>query len=65
LPALRAAVDPTAQGAQYYGPHGLGGSRGYPVVQRYIKAAYDEEMGRRLWDVSVRLTGVDYPQLVG
>ncbi|WP_211765793.1 oxidoreductase [Kutzneria sp. CA-103260] len=63
LPALRAAVDPGAQGGQYYGPHAFGGSRGFPVVQRYIKAAYDQDLAGKLWDVSVQLTDVDYPEL--
>jgi NAD(P)-dependent dehydrogenase (short-subunit alcohol dehydrogenase family) len=65
LPALRAAVDPQAQGGQYYGPHAFGGSRGFPVVQRYIKAAYDQDLAGKLWDVSVKLTDVDYPELAG
>ena len=34
LPTLRAATDPAALGGQYYGPDGLGGTRGYPGGRR-------------------------------
>ncbi|HTI23102.1 MAG TPA: oxidoreductase [Kutzneria sp.] len=63
LPILRAAVDPAAQGGEYYGPNGLGNVRGYPVKQPFLKPAYDKEVGRRLWEVSVELTEVDYAEL--
>jgi NAD(P)-dependent dehydrogenase (short-subunit alcohol dehydrogenase family) len=65
LPILRAAVDPAAQGGEYYGPDGLGNVRGYPVKQPFLKPAYDAEAGRRLWEVSVELTEVDYAELAG
>jgi NAD(P)-dependent dehydrogenase (short-subunit alcohol dehydrogenase family) len=65
LPILRAAVDPAAQGGEYYGPDGLGNVRGYPVKQPFLKPAYDAEVGRRLWEVSVELTEVDYAELAG
>jgi NAD(P)-dependent dehydrogenase (short-subunit alcohol dehydrogenase family) len=63
LPILRAAVDPNAQGGEYYGPNGLANVRGYPVAQPFLKPAYDKEVGRRLWEVSVELTDVDYADL--
>lgn len=31
LPTLRAAVDPLAQGGDYFGPDGFNSFRGYPV----------------------------------
>jgi NAD(P)-dependent dehydrogenase (short-subunit alcohol dehydrogenase family) len=65
LPVLRAAVDPNAQGGEYYGPDGLGNVRGYPVAQKFLKPAYDAEVGRRLWEVSAQLTDVDYAELTG
>jgi NAD(P)-dependent dehydrogenase (short-subunit alcohol dehydrogenase family) len=61
LPTLRAATDPSALGGQYYGPDGLGGSRGYPKVVASSKQSHDEELQRRLWSVSEELTGVTYP----
>jgi hypothetical protein len=60
-PTLRAATDPTAQGGQYYGPDGLGGTRGHPKVVASSKQSHDQDLQRRLWSVSEELTGVTYP----
>lgn len=59
LPTLRAATAPDVQGGDYYGPGGLGEARGFPVKVSSSRAARDAETARRLWDVSVELTGVD------
>lgn len=61
LAPLRAATDPALTGRQYIGPDGLGGIRGNPVVVSSTKASHDAEVQRRLWEESVRLTGVEYP----
>ena len=61
LPTLRAATDPSAQGGQYYGPDGIGETRGYPKVVQSSKQSHDEAIQRRLWAVSEELTGVTYP----
>jgi NAD(P)-dependent dehydrogenase (short-subunit alcohol dehydrogenase family) len=61
LPTLRAATDPSAQGGQYYGPDGLGEQRGHPKVVKSSKKSHDEDVQRRLWEVSEELTGVKYP----
>jgi NAD(P)-dependent dehydrogenase (short-subunit alcohol dehydrogenase family) len=61
LPVLRAATDPGARGGDYYGPRGLAGSRGAPRRVRYARAAYDEQLARRLWRASEELTGVSFP----
>ncbi len=61
LPTLRAATDPTALGGQYYGPDGLGGTRGYPKVVASSRQSYDQGLQERLWTVSEELTGVTYP----
>ena len=63
LPTLRAAVDPGAEGGQYYGPSGLGGLRGYPVVVSSNAASHNSEHARRLWQISEELTGVHYSPL--
>jgi NAD(P)-dependent dehydrogenase (short-subunit alcohol dehydrogenase family) len=63
LPALRAAVDPRVRGGEYYGPHAFGGQRGYPVKERYIRPAYDQQLAKGLWDASAKLTSVDYAEL--
>jgi NAD(P)-dependent dehydrogenase (short-subunit alcohol dehydrogenase family) len=61
LPTVRAATDPSAQGGQYYGPDGIGETRGYPKVVKSSKQSHDEAIQRRLWAVSEELTGVTYP----
>ncbi|MDT7798763.1 MAG: hypothetical protein QOI78_2196 [Actinomycetota bacterium] len=61
LPLLRAATDPGALGGQYYGPDGLGESRGYPKVVASSPQSYDVATQRRLWTVSEELTGVKFP----
>ncbi len=61
LPQLRAATDPAVQGGQYYGPDGLGQSRGYPKIVESSKKSHDADRQRRLWTVSEELTGVTYP----
>ena len=61
LPTLRAATDPAALGGQYYGPDGLGQTRGYPKVVGSSKKSHDTDLQRRLWAVSEELTGVAFP----
>lgn len=61
LPSLRAATDPAVLGGQYYGPDGLGQTRGYPKIVGSSKKSHDAERQRRLWAVSEELTGVVYP----
>jgi NAD(P)-dependent dehydrogenase (short-subunit alcohol dehydrogenase family) len=61
LPLLRAATDPAAAGGEYYGPAGLGQAKGYPVRVSSNAKSRDQAAQRRLWDESVRLTGVTYP----
>lgn len=59
-PSLQAMTDPAAQAGTYYGPQRLGGVSGPSGKARRSKAARDAEAARHLWDVSVKLTGVDY-----
>jgi NAD(P)-dependent dehydrogenase (short-subunit alcohol dehydrogenase family) len=61
LPQLRAATDPAVRGGQYYGPDGLGQTRGYPKIVASSKKSHDADRQRRLWAVSEELTGVTYP----
>src|SRR6201996_1801035 len=61
LPQLRAASDPAVLGGQYYGPDGIGQTRGYPKIVGSSKKSHDAERQRRLWAVSEELTGVTYP----
>jgi hypothetical protein len=61
LPTLRAATDPGAKNAEYYGPGGFAEQRGAPKVVKSSAQSHDEDIQRRLWSVSEELTGVKYP----
>jgi NAD(P)-dependent dehydrogenase (short-subunit alcohol dehydrogenase family) len=56
LPTLFAATQPGLQGGTYVGPDGPGEQRGYPKVVKPNSAARDEDVARRLWEVSEQLT---------
>ena len=62
LPTLRAATDPKIKGGEYYGPSRRFQTVGPPSRQRPSAESRDIEVARRLWDLSVELTGVD-PEL--
>ncbi len=59
LPTLRAATDPAAKGGEYYGPSGWMEIAGPAVRVESNAASHDRETARRLWDLSIELTGVD------
>ncbi|MFE0804464.1 oxidoreductase [Streptomyces sp. NPDC058812] len=61
LPQLYAATDPSAQGGEFIGPDGLAELRGGPARVGLSPAAADAETGRRLWELSERLTDVRFP----
>ncbi len=63
LPTIRAALDPDAQGGQYYGPGGFMEQRGYPVVVQSNDASHNTADAQSLWQVSKELTGVDFGPL--
>lgn len=58
LPTIRAAVDPQAEGGDYYGPDGPREQRGYPVKVTSNEASYNITNAQKLWQVSEQLTGV-------
>ena len=58
-PTLQAATEPAAQSGEYFGPQGIGETRGKSGPARPSDHARDAQLGRRLWDVSVEMTGVD------
>ena len=60
LPTIRAAVDPTVKGGQYFGPDGPREQRGYPVTVESNDASHNEADARQLWHVSEQLTGVQF-----
>jgi NAD(P)-dependent dehydrogenase (short-subunit alcohol dehydrogenase family) len=60
LPTLRAATEADASQGSYYGPGQMFGLKGDPVVIAVPKPAQDEAVARQLWDVSEKLTGVQW-----
>jgi NAD(P)-dependent dehydrogenase (short-subunit alcohol dehydrogenase family) len=58
LPTLRAAVDPSARGGDYYGPAGRFQFAGYPTRVESSARSHAAAAQRRLWEVSEQLTGV-------
>jgi NAD(P)-dependent dehydrogenase (short-subunit alcohol dehydrogenase family) len=60
LPTLYAASAAGVESGDYYGPDGLGELRGHPTKVKVIREGRDPEAGRRLWDISEKLTGVTY-----
>jgi NAD(P)-dependent dehydrogenase (short-subunit alcohol dehydrogenase family) len=60
LPTLRAAVDPTARGGEYYGPDGPGQTSGYPIMVRSNQSSHNESDARQLWVTSEKLTGINF-----
>ena len=61
LPSLYAATMPDVVPGDYFGPAGLGETRGAPTRVAMSAAARDARVGQRLWDVSEDLTGVRFP----
>lgn len=58
-PALQAASAPDVQPGDYYGPQGLGEMRGPSGKARRNRMASNPELSRRLWEVSIQMTGID------
>jgi NAD(P)-dependent dehydrogenase (short-subunit alcohol dehydrogenase family) len=58
LPTLYAATEPGLPGGTYAGPDGVGEQRGHPRPVSPNRAARDEQVARRLWEVSEEMTGV-------
>jgi NAD(P)-dependent dehydrogenase (short-subunit alcohol dehydrogenase family) len=62
LSLLRAATDPEASGGQFYGPANPLQTKGHPKLVRSSARSYDQELARRLWETSEKLTGVSFLQ---
>lgn len=60
LPTLFAATSPAARGGAYYGPDGMGETRGSPSEAKVPPQALDMDFSTRLWTASERLAGVDF-----
>lgn len=57
-PALLAATGDVTPGG-YYGPTGFGGIRGVAGEAKRAPQAEDSVLAKRLWDVSIAMTGID------
>jgi NAD(P)-dependent dehydrogenase (short-subunit alcohol dehydrogenase family) len=60
LPQIRASVDPSVKGGEYYGPVRSSGRKVHPVIAKSNKRSHNMEDARRLWQESERLTGVKW-----
>ncbi|GGK84614.1 oxidoreductase [Sphaerisporangium melleum] len=62
-PAVRAAADPDAPGGAFYGPARdlFPGAARVPREHQVAEIDRDPELGTRLWDLSQKLTGVEFP----
>ena len=58
-PALQAATAPNVKPGGYYGPQQWSGARGPSGFARRTAQSRDAALARRLWDVSVEMTGID------
>lgn len=58
-PALQAATDPAAKGGDYFGSQSMDEMRGPSGPAKRGRHALDPAVGRRLWDISMELTGID------
>lgn len=60
LPTLRAAFDLEAKTGDFFGPEGLFGIKGYPIKVKSNNLSHDENIAKKLWDISEKITGVKY-----
>ena len=58
-PTLAAATAHEAQSGQYFGPSGLMEVKGPARIVRSTTQARDPELAKRLWDLSIEMTGVN------
>lgn len=61
LPSLFAATSPDALPGGFYGPNRMGETRGNVAPAKSDPAALDVDVASRLWTVSERLTGIEFP----
>lgn len=60
LPQLFAATSPDAEHGAYYGPDGFMQMTGWPVKVDSNARSHNEADQARLWEESVKLTGIDF-----
>jgi len=55
-----AALDKTLSGGEYIGPNGFQEYSGKPKIVNSNRISKDEEKARKLWEVSEKLTGINF-----
>jgi NAD(P)-dependent dehydrogenase (short-subunit alcohol dehydrogenase family) len=60
LPTLYAAVGVDVKGSDYYGPSGWREMKGYPKKVESNELSHNQEIAKKLWEVSEELTGVKF-----
>lgn len=60
LPILRAATDIDVKGGEYFGPTKVNEMCGYPEVVKSSDKSYDKNLAKKLWEVSEKLTKINY-----
>lgn len=60
LPTLYAATEDDVKGGDYYGPSGFLELNGPPKRVKSNKRSHDQNIAKRLWNVSEELTGVQF-----
>jgi NAD(P)-dependent dehydrogenase (short-subunit alcohol dehydrogenase family) len=60
LPTLYAATEPGLEGGTFCGPDGFMEQHGHPKPVSPSSGARDEDVARRLWEVSEEMTGVRF-----
>ena len=60
LPSLFAATDPHVAPGDYYGPGGFMRLTGWPAPDKPSSSRVNSEVARQLWELSEKLTGVDF-----
>ena len=63
MPILLAATGREVKKLDYYGPSKMLEQKGPPKLVRVPRRASDNEVAKRLWDVSEQLTGVTYGEV--
>lgn len=58
LPSLLAATDINVKSGEYYGPKWA--IRGYPKLEKVKPIVSDEDLAKKLWEVSEKITGIKY-----
>lgn len=61
LPAVYAATSPDAVGGLFYGPRGFQHLSGGPAEEPLYSRLASPQDGRRIWEMSERLVGVNFP----